>query len=85
MEDAQLPHRCPKCRALVVDRRSPVCTTCRTALPQDWVMTPEQVAKTNAIDQEIRAEHQASLNTLDPQNDPNLPPIIRFLDSPGRM
>lgn len=81
MEPAQVPPRCPGCGALVVDRRSPVCTTCRAALPKDWVMTPEQAAKTNAIDKEIRAEHTASMNTLDPRNDPNTPPIVRFLDT----
>jgi hypothetical protein len=48
-------------------------------------MTPEQVAKTKAIDQEIRAEHAASLKTLDPRNDPKMPPIIRFLNSSSRM
>jgi len=48
-------------------------------------MTPEQVAKTEAINQEIKAEHAASLNTLDPRNDPKMPPIIRFLDSSTRM
>jgi hypothetical protein len=37
----QLSHRCPKCQALVVDRRSPVCTTCRAELPKNWVMTAE--------------------------------------------
>ena len=79
------PHRCPKCNALVVDRRSPVCTTCRQALPKEWVMTPEQVAKTNAIDQEIRAEHAASLRTLDPRSDPNMPPIVRLLDTTWGM
>jgi hypothetical protein len=64
MDPSQLPHRCPKCNALVVDRRSPVCTTCREALPKEWVMTPEQVAKTEAIDREIRAEHVESMKTL---------------------
>jgi len=74
MEMDQLPHRCPKCNALVVDRRSRVCTTCHTALPKEWV-----------IDQEIRAEHSASLNTLDPRSDPKMPAIIRFLNSSSRM
>jgi len=85
MDPTQVPHRCPKCHALVVDRRSPVCTTCRAALPKDWIMTPEQVAKTAAINREIKAEHAASLNTLDPRNDPKMPPMIRFLDSSTRM
>jgi hypothetical protein len=85
MDQPQQPHRCPKCHALVVDRRSPVCTTCREALPKEWIMTPEQVAKTMAIDREIRAEHAASLKTLDPRSDPKMPPIIRWLDSSTRM
>lgn len=82
MESFELPHRCPKCHALVVDRRSPVCTTCRAALPKEWIMTSEQTAKVRAIDQEIRAEHDASLKTLDPRSDPNMPPIVRLLDTP---
>jgi len=48
-------------------------------------MTPEQMAKTMAIDREIRAEHTASLKTLDPRSDPNMPPIIRLLDTPWGM
>jgi hypothetical protein len=48
-------------------------------------MTPEQVAKTEAIDRESRAEHAASLKTLDPRSDPNMPPIIRWLDASSRM
>jgi hypothetical protein len=81
--DATLqPHRCPKCNALVVDRRSPVCTTCRQALPADWIMTPKQTAKVMAIDKQIRAEHTASLRKIDPRSDPNMPPIVRFLDTP---
>ncbi len=63
MEQSQLPHRCPKCQALVVDRRSPVCTTCRAALPKEWVMSPEQVAKVMAIDQDA-AEH-AEMKKID--------------------
>jgi hypothetical protein len=83
MDFPTVPHRCPKCQALVVDRRSPVCTTCRTELPKDWIMTVEQIAKTTALDQEMRAEHVASMNTLDPRNDPNMPPLIRLLDTPA--
>jgi hypothetical protein len=80
MESTEFPHRCPKCNALVVDRRSPVCTTCRAALPTDWVMTPEQAAKTTAIDTKIKAEHLASLRTIDPLSDPNVPGVVRLLD-----
>ncbi len=64
MDLPQVPHRCPKCQALVVDRRSPVCTTCRAALPADWIMTPEQAAKLMAIDRECRREHQDAMKTL---------------------
>ena len=76
------PHRCPACNALVVDRRSPVCTTCRKELPKEWIMTPDQVAKTAAIDREIRKEHAESLKVIDPRSDPNMPPIVRFLETP---
>jgi hypothetical protein len=69
----------------VVDRRSPVCTTCRAELPAAWIMTPAQAAKMMALDREIRAEHAASLNTLDPHNDRNTPPIVRLLDTTWGM
>jgi hypothetical protein len=84
MDSTEFPHRCPKCNALVVDRRSPVCTTCRAALPADWVMTPEQAAKTNAIDAKIKAEHADSIMTLDPRCNPKLPPLIKLLDLNGQ-
>ncbi len=65
------PHRCPKCYALVVDRRSANCTTCRAALPAEWVMTKEQAAKMMAFDREARAEHKAKMKILnDPWNQP---------------
>jgi len=65
------PHRCPKCHALVVDRRSATCTTCRVALPAEWVMTKEQTTKLMAIDRETRAEHLARMKILnDPWNQP---------------
>jgi len=85
MDFSSEPHRCPKCHALVVDRRSPTCTTCREALPAEWIMTPEQAAKLMAIDREIKAEHAASIRRLDPRSDPNTPPIIRLLDTPWGM
>jgi hypothetical protein len=63
--DATLqPHRCPKCNALVVDRRSPVCTTCRQALPADWIMTPRQTTKVMKIDAQCRAEHASTMKHL---------------------
>jgi hypothetical protein len=48
-------------------------------------MSPKQVAKVMAIDQQIRAEHAASLKKIDPRSDPNMPPIVRFLDTPWGM
>jgi hypothetical protein len=83
MDSPELPHRCPKCNALVVDRRSPVCTTCRAALPAAWVMSPAQAAKLKEIDEKTKAEHLASLRTLDPTIDPNVPKIVRLLDGNG--
>jgi hypothetical protein len=65
MNTDELPHRCPKCNALVVDRRSPVCTTCREALPKDWVMTPEQGAKVEAIDRDAKQEYASAMKQLD--------------------
>jgi hypothetical protein len=58
--------RCPKCSALVVDRRFAQCTNCHADLPKEWVMTPEQIAKVTAIDQEARAEHGAVMEALEP-------------------
>jgi hypothetical protein len=81
MDLTPAPHRCPKCHALVVDRRSPVCTTCRAQLPADWIMTPEQAGKVMAIDKEIRAEHAASMKYLDPRTDPNVPAVVKALDT----
>ncbi len=75
------PHRCPKCHALVVDRRSATCTTCRAALPAEWIMSKEQAAKMMALDREARAEHLASLRKLDPRSDPNVPAVVKFLDT----
>ncbi|HEY0257462.1 MAG TPA: hypothetical protein VGC39_08465 [Candidatus Methylacidiphilales bacterium] len=80
MEAAPQPHRCPKCNALVVDRRSPVCTTCRAALPADWVMTPEQTAKMMKLEAQNRAAHLEEMRALDPPLcNPDLPPVVRLL------
>jgi hypothetical protein len=65
-----VPHRCPKCDALVVDRRSPVCTNCHEALPAEWIMSPEQVTKVEEFDAHAKAEHAAAMTDLDPTNDP---------------
>jgi hypothetical protein len=80
MESTDFPHRCPKCNALVVDRRSPVCTSCRTALPAAWIMTAEQTAKTNELDRQMKATHAAEMKMLDPNLDPDVPPVLRILD-----
>ena len=70
-------HRCPKCDALVVDRRSTVCTTCHEALPKEWLMTPEQIARIEAIDAAARAEHATAMDDLDaviaPDTTPGVP------------
>ncbi len=64
--DAPLrPLRCPHCNALVVDRRSPVCTTCRAALPADWVMTPQQTAKMMQLDAQARAQQLEEMRKID--------------------
>jgi hypothetical protein len=65
MEKLLEPHRCPKCNALVVDRRSAICTTCHEPLPAEWLMTPEQIAKVTELDAHARAEHNALMTDLD--------------------
>jgi hypothetical protein len=57
--------RCPACGALVVDRRSSSCTTCHADLPQDWVLSPEQIQRIETIDQHARAEHAVTMSDLD--------------------
>ncbi len=84
MDSVELPHRCPECNALVVDRRSPACTTCRAALPAAWVMTPAQAAKTTALDKQSQATFAASRGVIDPASDPNTPYLIRLLDTDVR-
>jgi hypothetical protein len=64
MDLSQQPRRCPKCHALVVDRRSSVCTTCREALPKEWIMTPGQIAKVETIDRDAKAEHASAMKQL---------------------
>jgi hypothetical protein len=79
--DAMQPLRCPHCNALVVDRRSPVCTTCRQELPKEWVMSAKQAAKVQQIDAQSRAQFMQEMRTLDPSLDPNVPAIVKILDS----
>jgi hypothetical protein len=80
MESPNQPHRCPTCHALVVDRRSAACTTCRAALPAEWVMTAEQAAKMMKLEAQNRAMHQSEMRLLDPPLcDPDLPPVVRLL------
>jgi len=81
MDLPQQPHRCPKCNALVVDRRSATCTTCRADLPKEWIMTPEQAAKVMLLDTQARAQHLQEIRKLDPQCDPNVPALVKLLDS----
>ena len=80
MDSTLQPHRCPKCNALVVDRRSPVCTTCRVHLPPTWVMTPKQAAKVMDLDAQARALHVQEMRALDPPSNPNVPAMVKFLD-----
>jgi hypothetical protein len=84
MDASQQPHRCPKCHALVVDRRSPVCTTCREALPKEWVMTTEQAAKVMQLDAQARAHHVQEMRKIDPLSDPNVPAVVKFLEQDVR-
>ena len=60
------PFHCPSCGALVVDRRFAACTTCQTALPPEWVLTPEQISQLQVNDAHARAEHAAALDQLEP-------------------
>ncbi len=80
MTPTAFPLRCPKCNAQVVDRRSPVCTTCRQALPAGWVMTREQARNVAKIDAQSRALHAEEMRKLDPATDPNVPALVKFLD-----
>ncbi len=75
------PFRCPHCAALVVDRRSPVCTTCKQALPEEWIMTPGQVQKSAALDKLARAQHAESMQALAPLKyyNPSAPVIVQIL------
>ena len=63
-------HRCPACDALVVDRRSPVCTACKAPLPAEWIMTAEQAAKVAELDRDDRRHHAASMADLDGDDAP---------------
>lgn len=65
METPSEPKRCPSCHALVVDRRSPTCTTCRAVLPAEWIMTPQQKAKMTAIDKASRQSYVEGMETWD--------------------
>jgi hypothetical protein len=76
-----LLHRCPRCNAQVVDRRSPVCTTCRRELPAEWVMSRDQAAKVTALDRTIKMQHAASMRSLDPLSNPDAPAFVQFLNS----
>ena len=75
-------HRCPQCNALVIDRRFAFCTTCHAALPEEWVMTPEQVAKVTTIDANARAAHATALAQLEPVNPADTDPTIPLVE-PG--
>ena len=58
-----------------------VCTTCRVELPKEWIMTPKQAAKVMDLDAQARAQHVQEMRTLDPRSDPNVPALVKLLDS----
>jgi hypothetical protein len=74
----QGPFRCPKCAALVTDRRIPICTTCRADLPAEWLLTAEQFTQLTAIDQHARAGHAALLDQLDESKEPDSTTELRL-------
>ncbi len=74
------PLRCPRCHALVVDRRSATCTTCHQALPADRIMTRDQVAKVTELDRDARAQYAESIRTLNPLTNPDAPLIVQLLN-----
>jgi hypothetical protein len=74
------PLRCPRCQALVVDRRSALCTTCHQALPAEWVMTVEQAAKLAQLDLAARAQYADSIRALNPLTNPDAPLLVRVLN-----
>jgi hypothetical protein len=81
MDSSIQPRRCPHCNALVVDRRSPACTTCRAALPAEWIMTKVQANKVMKLDADCRAFQKQELQKIDPLTNPNMPPFLRLLMS----
>ena len=44
-------------------------------------MTKDQTAKVNQLDAQARALHVEEMNKIDPFNNPNTPPVLRWLDS----
>ena len=78
MDEPQIqPLRCPSCRALVVDRRSAHCTTCKAELPESFTLQPEQLRQLQASDRSARAEHGALLQELTRETEPELPMLTR--------
>ncbi len=76
--DHDAPLRCPKCNALVVDRRTATCTTCHEALPADWVLSREQAATLTALDEHAKFKHAQSMQKLGAADDPEMPEIERI-------
>ena len=79
--DADAPPRCPKCNALVIDRRSPTCTTCRELLPAEWIFSATETAKLNALDAHAKSQHAQSMQKLGQFEDPEVPEIERIGDA----
>ena len=44
-------------------------------------MTSEQAAKVMVLDAQARAQHLQEIRKLDPQCDPNVPALVKLLDS----
>lgn len=57
----------------MVDRRFARCTTCSASLPEDWLLTPEQIGKLEGIDRTARAAHAATMQELTRETESDLP------------
>ena len=78
------PLRCPQCDALVVDRRFAKCTTCSTELPAEWIFSPDQVEKLQALNRGAETEHAALMGELAREEDLDAPLLTRD-DDPAAL
>ena len=44
-------------------------------------MSGQQAAKLKQIDAQCRAQHVQEMNNIDPASNPNVPAVVRFLDT----